>query len=230
MSGAGTGTRITFGSVALTEISRRVAPDVMGCPSVLVDEAVLRTYIKFCEETHILEKAFEHDVLSTDVVAADNDSVNVNIATYLTDGRPILLTEFRIDGVPWDAQEIKLLNDQDDLDEIAISGTKFFTWPDTTHIKFYGIEDEDQRFFIKQIFVPLDSATTINEDLYYRYRDTIAAGARARLMFMPKKDWTDPSTAAKYLSEYNDGVAGAKIKQSHGMTRRSQSVKSLRFF
>jgi hypothetical protein len=214
----------------LTEISRRVAPDVMGCPNVLVDEAVLRTLVKFCEETQILEKAFEHDVLATDVVAADNDSVSVNLATYLTDGRPILLTEFRIDGVAWDAQEIKLLNDQDDLDEIAISGTKFFTWPDTTHIKFYGIEAEAQRFYIKQIFVPLDTATTVDDDIYYRYRDAIAAGARALLMFMPKKDWTDPVMATRYLADYNDGVAGAKIKQSHGMTRRSQSVKSLRFF
>jgi hypothetical protein len=133
----------------LTEISRRVAPDVMGCPNVLVDEAVLRTLVKFCEETQILEKAFEHDVLATDVVAADNDSVSVNLATYLTDGRPILLTEFRIDGVAWDAQEIKLLNDQDDLDEIAISGTKFFTWPDTTHIKFYGIEAKVQEAIAK---------------------------------------------------------------------------------
>lgn len=214
----------------ISEISRRVAPDVMGCPNVLIDEAVLRTLIKFCEETHVLEKAFEHDVLSTDIVAADNDSVNVNLATYITDGRPILLTEFRIDGAKWDAQEIKLLNDQDDLDEISISGTKFFTWPDTTHIKFYGIEAEDQRFYIKQIFVPLDTATTMDDDLYYRFRDTIAAGARARLMSMPRKDWTDLITAAKNLSEYNDGVAMARIKKDHGMTRRSQSVKSMRFF
>jgi len=214
----------------LTEISRRVAPDVMGCPNVLVDEAVLRTIIKFCEETHILEKAFEHDVLSTDIVAADNDSVNVNLATYITDGRPILLTEFRIDGAKWDAQEIKLLNDQDDLDEISISGTKFFTWPDTTHIKFYGIEAEDQRFFIKQIYVPLDTATTIDDDIYYRFRDTIEAGARATLMDMPKKDWTDPVTAGRNWSKYNDGVAMAKIKKDKGMTRRSTSVKSLRFF
>jgi hypothetical protein len=214
----------------LTEISRRVAPDVMGCPNVLVDEAVLRTIIKFCEETHILEKAFEHDVLSTDIVAADNDSVNVNLATYITDGRPILLTEFRIDGAKWDAQEIKLLNDQDDLDEISISGTKFFTWPDTTHIKFYGIEAEDQRFYIKQIYVPLDTATTIDDDIYYRFRDTIEAGARATLMDMPKKDWTDPVTAGRNWSKYNDGVAMAKIKKDKGMTRRSTSVKSLRFF
>ena len=214
----------------ISEISRRVAPDVMGCPNVLIDEAVLRTLIKFCEETHVLEKAFEHDVVSTDIVAADNDSVNVNIASYITDGRPILLTQFKIDGVDWDAQEIKLLNDQDDLDEISVSGTKFFTWPDTTHIKFYGIEAEDQRFYIKQIYVPLDTATTIDDDIYYRFRDTIEAGARATLMDMPKKDWTDPVTAGRNWSKYNDGVAMAKIKKDKGMTRRSSSVKSLRFF
>ena len=214
----------------ISEISRRVAPDVMGCPNVLIDEAVLRTLIKFCEETHIIEKAFEHDVVTADIVAADNDSVSVNLATYITDGRPILLTEFRIDGVPWDAQEIKLLNDQDDLDEISIQGTKFFTWPDTTHIKFYGIEAEDQRFYIKQIYVPLDTATTIDDDIYYRFRDTIEAGARATLMDMPKKDWTDPVTAGRNWSKYNDGVAMAKIKKDKGMTRRSTSVKSLRFF
>ena len=214
----------------ISEFSRRVAPDVIGCPRVLIDEIVLKILVKFCEETHIIEKAFEHDVVTADIVAADNDSVSVNLATYITDGRPILLTEFRIDGVPWDAQEIKLLNDQDDLDEISISGTKFFTWPDTTHIKFYGIEAEDQRFYIKQIYVPLDTATTIDDDIYYRFRDTIEAGARATLMDMPKKDWTDPVTAGRNWSKYNDGVAMARIKKDHGMTRRSQSVKSMRFF
>ena len=214
----------------ISEFSRRVAPDVIGCPRVLIDEIVLKILVKFCEETHIIEKAFEHDVVTADIVAADNDSVSVNLATYITDGRPILLTEFRIDGVPWDAQEIKLLNDQDDLDEISIQGTKFFTWPDTTHIKFYGIEAEDQRFYIKQIYVPLDTATTIDDDIYYRFRDTIEAGARATLMDMPKKDWTDPVTAGRNWSKYNDGVAMARIKKDHGMTRRSQSVKSMRFF
>lgn len=217
-------------STAISVFSNHVAPDVMGCPRTLIDSIVVDTLIKFCEETQILEKGFEHDVLSTDIVAADNDSVNVDLSTLFTNLRPVQLTEFKIDGAAWDAQEIKIMNDIDDLDEIAIQGTKFFTYPDRTHIKFYGIDAVAQRFWIKQIYVPLDTITTIDDFIYDDYHKAIEAGAKAELMAMPKKDWSNPAMVGYYRGLYTDGVVAAKIRQSKGQTRRSTAVKSTRFF
>lgn len=215
----------------ITEFSKRVQPDVPGCPKLVVDNAVIDALIQFCKDTHYLEKSFEHDVVAADIVDLDNDSVNVLLTTYVgATIRPILLTEFRIDGTKWEAQKINLLNDQDDIAEIAIQGTKFFTYPDRTHIKFYDIEAVDQRFYIKQVYVPLTTITTIDDDIYDDHHETVEAWAKWKLMSMPKKDWSDPANAAVNLGLYNDGMASAKIKKDQGMVKGSTRPKSMRFF
>jgi len=217
-------------STNLTVMSNAIGPDVIGCPRVLIDKAILDATIRFCEETHVIEKGFEHNVVTADITAADNDSVNVNIATYVTDGRPIVLTEFKIDGASYTPQELKLVNDLSDISEIAVQGAVFFNFPDTTHVKFYDIEAKDQRFYIKAVYVPLPTATTVDDDFYYRYHKAIEAGARAELMEMPNKDWSNPAMAIYYKGKYTDGVADAKIKKDKGMIKASNRVASTRWF
>lgn len=214
----------------ISEFSKRVQADVIGCPRAVVDTVVVDTIIRFCEDTYIIEKAFEHDVVAADITAADNDSVNVNIATYVTNIRPLVVTEFKIDGATWETSEIQLLNDLDDISEISVEGTKFFCYPDRTHIKFYDIEAVDQRFYIKQAFAPVTSITTIDDFIYDRWHEAIEAGAKGKLMAMPKKDWTDPVMASYNLSLYTDGVARAKITSGQGYTKGSKRPKSMRFF
>jgi hypothetical protein len=217
----------------ITVLSNRVQPDIIGCPRVVVDNAVIDAIIKLCKDTHIIEQAFEHDVVSSDITAADNDSVNVDI---VADGgvsatlRPIVVTEFRIDGSIWETEYIELLNDLDDLSEIESVDTKLFTYPDRTHIKFFGIDAEDQRFYIKQAYAPLTSITTIDDYIYDRYHKAIEARAKWELMSMPGKDWSNAAMAEYNAGIYRDGVAEAKIVRSSGFTKGNKRVKSQRFF
>jgi hypothetical protein len=215
-------------TTAITEFSKRVQPHVIGCPKQIVDAAVVDAIIRFCEDTHVMEKAFEHDVVTADIVVADNDSVSVNIATYLTNVRPIVVTEFKIDGAPWGTAYVELLNVQDDISEISVQRAKLFTYPDVTHIKFYDIEAVDQRFYIKQVYAPTISITTIDDLFYARYHKAIEGGALWELMSMPKKDWFDRERADHYLGDYDNGVAGAVIRKS--FTKGSSRPKSMRFF
>lgn len=218
-------------STAITVLSNRVQPDVIGCPRPVVDNAIIDAIIKFYEETHIIEQAFEHDVLEADIVAADNDSVNVLLTTYVSATlRPIVITEFRIDGVLYETAYLELLNDLDDLDEIHIVGSKYFNYPDRTHIKFLGIEAEDQRFYIKQAYAPLTTITTMDDIIYDRYHKAIEARAKWELMSMPSKDWSNGELALYNDRLYRDGIAEAKSIVSHGFTKGSRRPKSMRFF
>jgi hypothetical protein len=215
----------------ITVLSNRVQPDVIGCPKVVVDNAVIDAIIKLCEETHIIEQGFEHDVVSGDITAADNDSVNVDFTTYVSATlRPVVVTEFRIDGAIWETEYIDLLNDLDDLSEIEIPRAKLFNYPDRTHIKFFGIDVKDQRFYIKQAYAPLTTITTIDDWIYDRYHKAIEARAKWELMSMPGKDWSNAALAGYNMSLYRDGVAEAKILKSHGFTKGNKTVKSQRFF
>jgi hypothetical protein len=214
----------------LTVMSNAIGPDVIGCPRILIDKAILDALIRFCKDTHIIEKGFEHDVVAGDITAADNDSVNVNIATYVTDGRPILLTEFKIDGASYTPKELNLVNDLDDISEIAIQGVVFYNFPDSTHVKFYDIEAKAQRFYIKAVYVPLTTATTVDDQIYYDNHKAIEAGARAELMAMPNKDWSNPAMAVYYEGKYNDGMASAKIRKDKGKIKTGSRVQSCRWF
>jgi hypothetical protein len=223
----------------ITVLSNRVQPDVIGCPRPVVDNAVIDAIIRFCEDTHIIEQGFEHDVVAGDITAADNDSVNVDL---VSDGgvsatlRPVALTEFRIDGKIWGAAYIELLNDLEDLSEVEISDRKLFTYPDRTHIKFFGIDAEDQRFYIKQAYAPLTSITTIDDYIYDRYHKAIEARAKWELMSMQKKDWTNQLEAARNGGFdgsggiYGSGVALAVSDKQKGFTRGSSQVKSRKWF
>ena len=215
-------------STAITEFSKRVQPQVIGCPRQMVDAAVVDSIIRFCEETHVWEKSFEHDVVSTDIDDTDNDSVNVDISDYIEDVRPIVLTEFKIDGASWGAAFVELLNVQDDISEISVQGSKLFTYPDLTHIKFYDITAEDQRFYIKQAYAPLRTITTVEDSFYYQHHRAIEGGALEELLDMPGKDWSDPARAEKYRGHYNHGVAMASIRKNN--TKGSARPSSMRFF
>ncbi|MDD5170845.1 MAG: hypothetical protein PHN75_18665, partial [Syntrophales bacterium] len=196
----------------VTEFSKAVQILVIGCPRMLVEAAVVRSIIQFCEDTHAMEKSFEHAVAAADIVSADNNSVNVDISTYLTNVRPIVLTEFKIDGAPSKGVYIEQLNVMTDISEIAVQGAKLFTYPDRTHIKFYDIEARAQRFYIKQAYAPTASITTVDDLFFDRYHKAIEAGALAELLDMPKKDWYDKERAVHYQGQYKDGVAGAKVR------------------
>jgi hypothetical protein len=223
-------------TTAITEFSKRVQPDVMGCPKQIVDAAVVDTIIKFCEETHVMERAFEHDVAAVDIQTADNNSVNVNMETYFAVApatmtiRPIIVTEFKIDGSPMNVHQIYLANVVDDISEHTIQGAKLFTYPDRTHIKLYDITAEAQRFYIKQAFAPLTTITTVTDEFFDRYRKAIEAGARAELMSMPKKDWTNPERAHYFRGVYTDSLVISKTRKEQGFAIGSTRPRSMRFF
>ena len=223
-------------TTAITEFSKRVQPDVIGCPKQVVDAAVVDAIIKFCEDTHVMERGFEHDVAAVDINTADNDSVNVNMETYFAVApatmtiRPIVVTEFKIDGLSMNVQQIDLANVVDDISEHTIQGAKLFTYPDRTHIKFYDITAEAQRFYIKQAFAPLTSITTVDDLFFDRHRKAIGAGAKAELMSMPGKDWTNPERASHFRKIYTDGAVMATIRKEQGFAKGSTRPRSMRWF
>jgi hypothetical protein len=222
-------------STNITVLSNRVQPDVIGCPRPVVDNAVIDAIIKFYEDSYIIEQGFSHDVVEADIDDTDNDSVDVDI---VTDGgvsatlRPAVLTEFRIDGVPWNTEYLDLLNDLNDDDFSAIAGQDkiLFTYPDLTTIKFFGIDARDQRFYIKQAYVPLTTITTMDDNIYERFHKAIEARAKWELMSMQEKDWSNALQAVQNMGLYKDGVAEAKTLKSHNYTKSNKRVASQRFF
>lgn len=78
---------------------------------------------------------------------------------------------------------------------------------------------------------PTHASTTFPSWLYERYLETIAHGAKAKLMSIPKKPYSDLAMAAIHAQSFNDGIAIAKVRMARGNTRapiRNHTVFGLR--
>jgi hypothetical protein len=216
----------------LTLIENRVQPHVIGCPGQVVTNAVVDALIKFYEETHLKEQGFKHAVTEGDVDTDDNDALAVTLTSYISsDFRPVVLSEFKIDGADTDCEYTELLNDMgDDLNWILPTGGKLFTFTDRTTLTFYGIEDKDQDFYIKLALAPLTSVTSMDDHIYDNFHKAIEAKAIWELKSMPNKDWSNPGDARYYLGIYNDGLALARFWKENNRRVGSNSVKSKRLF
>jgi hypothetical protein len=59
---------------------------------------------------------------------------------------------------------------------------------------------------------PTRSAAGLDSVIFERWADEIAAGAKATLMAMPRKPWTDTIAAAENKKTFEDAIAKAKLE------------------
>ena len=82
---------------------------------------------------------------------------------------------------------------------------------------------------------PTRAATGIDSMIFNRYADDIALGAKARLLAVRKKPWSDPVGAEQYRQDYEAAVVAARLEVSKGLaaarlrTGGSRNARS-RFF
>lgn len=61
------------------DFAKRIAPHVIGCPSMLVERVARDVIIDFCQRTHILSMVFDHSVAAADVDDDFNHAVDIEI-------------------------------------------------------------------------------------------------------------------------------------------------------
>lgn len=77
--------------------------------------------------------------------------------------------------------------------------------------------------------VPSRSATTIEERIYQDWYRYIVAGAKARMLNMAGKPWSNPIQAAAEKREYREGVGKARVKLATSFTRGSLRARPQKF-
>lgn len=77
--------------------------------------------------------------------------------------------------------------------------------------------------------VPSVAAAEIPDLLANRYADTLAHGARARLMMMLRQPWSDPAMAQAEAAMFSDGVSEAHIAMLRGSSLGTLRVRPRAF-
>lgn len=88
---------------------------------------------------------------------------------------------------------------------------------------------DDLKFAIS--FKPTQDATTLDDDLYNDNLEAIAHGAKARLMAMPGKDWSNPQLSAYHKNEFEKAKRKQKAEVLNAYTRFSTlTVKPFSYY
>ncbi len=100
-----------------------------------------------------------------------------------------------------------------EVDHIEIDDIKYYEIEhDEGVISFDKAATQDYDMIISVSLKPLMSATALPNILYNDWYQTIAAGAKAKLMIMPEKPWSNPNLAAVQSGIFEDGVHEAMKK------------------
>jgi len=84
---------------------------------------------------------------------------------------------------------------------------------------------ETNKIKLRVALKPSRSSTTVREEIYERFLEDIAYGARARLYNTPNQPYYDLRTSLEYLKRFNDVMADVRTQVNKGLTRASVAIE-----
>ena len=207
----------------------RVLPEVPGCPDVLAEQAIMDAAIEMFDRTDIWVVFSDPARLSNLEDTYDPDSVT---------GARI----GRIKSVWCGARQLRFKTTRGlaevlpDWQTARSSEPTYYTSTDGKTVRVHPMpfSVNGASITIHASYVPTDSMSgnaspTIPDDLGVRYRDTIVAGAKARLMVLEDRKWSNPRVAAFNLDKFENSVAEIRIKAIHESQPGTLSVAGVSF-
>jgi hypothetical protein len=199
-----------------------IMPSVIGCPEQSATRAVIQAIREFCRDTHTLRY--------TQPITTVN-----NIPDYTLEP-PTGYRVISVDRAKFNGAKLTATNEAE-MDRLVPG------WADDsgdpTHYLLDGLSTivlyrkpnkmTINGLVVRQVLMVTDSATEIDDDFYDLYHDAITAGAKARLMAIPNKPWTDLALSAAFRDQFEQEMATARVRAAKGNVKRSLSVKPVSF-
>jgi hypothetical protein len=84
---------------------------------------------------------------------------------------------------------------------------------------------EANKILVLAALKPSRASTTVREEIFERFLEDIAYGARARLYNTPNQPYYDLKTSMEYLKRFNDVIADVRTQVNKGLTRASVQIE-----
>jgi hypothetical protein len=195
---------------AWAEFYDYVLPHVPNCPLVMADMHIRMAAQQFCEKTlawivdldpvKTTSAAIEYDIDMT----SQQELVQITKATI--DGKPVAVGNEANLPANWKTSAYP------ERQVFSIDRKTFFLIPQ---------QSADLDVTLTVALKPSNLATGITNEIYANYVQDIADGAKAMLMMVPKKPYTDVALAAINESKFQSRCAEIawQVKKSHGDSR-----------
>lgn len=196
-----------------TELFNEVLPELPGVGEALATNAIRNAIIEFCQGSWCWRYFM------------DPMPVLARINTYELDpptgAEVVHALVVKVNGKPLEA------TNEDDLT------AQHPRWQTETGTPKYYLTDEPGQIILAPVpdtkivgglvvtvaLQPTRTSTTFPTWIWSRYFDALAAGAKARLMAMPGKPWTNPQLFQIYRGQFEAGMAGAKFEAMKSLSR-----------
>lgn len=203
-----------------------VMPYVHDVPEVVAVQAIRNACIEFCTETHYLQENLDpitgqENVGDYDLDANDSNYKVVEIMqAYYGD-------QLLIPKAQEELNQIYRTSNWEDL-----KGNPYYYYrPRISVIRLVTkpVSTEANKLKVKAAIAPSRASTTVDQELFEVYLESIAHGARARLYNTPNQPYYDPKTAMEYTKRFNDEMAEVRTRVYKGLTRAATKIEFQRF-
>ena len=206
--------------LALETFLKEVLP---YCPD-LAEHVAVNAIRNSCMEFSRLTTIHRMDIAPIDGVATQSEyTIVVPVETQLA--TPIKIYYSGIELKP--RSEELLVAQYKYQDWTTITGQPaFFTQlnPGTIKIVPYPSVNYTGAITGRISLMPTRAAMNVYDDLYNRYSEEIALGARSRLHYTPGQPYFDPNMAEQCKQKFMDAIGATKARANQGQTRSVSRV------
>lgn len=202
-----------------------VMPYMQNVPAVVATQAIKNACIEFCTETRYLQYNLDPipAVASTSEYDLDADDGYVVVDVMQAWFGTTLL-------VPKSTEQLSQIYRNTDWRTITGNPYYFFRERETQVTLIPKPQKtEANKINVRVAVAPTRSSTTVDSEIYERFLEKIAHGARARLYNTAGQLYYDPKLAQLYTKQFNDDMAEVRTRVYKGLTRSSVNVEFQRW-
>lgn len=204
----------------ITDFERYVLPFVANAPAPAVEDALVDACVEFCTRTKVLRQMLDPVTLIAGMAeyaldAPDGDSVITEVLTaWLPEGKIDPYTRPDLDA-----------RYPDGWAQLTAAGTAevtgyycrlpgFIRLIPTLSVKM------DRALTLEVACAPTRTATKVEDVLFDRYAEVIAAGALSRLHQHPSAKYADPTRVSAYTSVFENAVSTLADDANRGFAHK----------
>jgi hypothetical protein len=211
-------------TINVSQILPYVVPEVPGAPDALVARHIMLAANDFCLQSGVWDEIQDPVTVIDKIHTYDVDAPKYSqVATI----KNIWMPNRQLIPATMDQIQQFIPNWQTSTGSEPVYYNAAQDW---TTFRIFPIPENANKtkMTLRVSYAPDGFGSVLPKFLMDRWLDEITSGAKARLMAMPGKAWTNPNAAMYNQRLYEDGLLEAKILMAHDKVLGSVRVKPVR--
>ena len=203
-----------------------VMPYVENCPIPVAKNHIKNAAIEFCQRTALWHKELDQINITAGIHTYElSTELSIDEAISAIDYAYITETsgETHLDVTTEDALKINVRVWR----TITATKPEGIMMANTENCRLYPIPEIDiaNSLVIGLIMKPSRDSAGVPDWIFEQWAETIAHGAKARLMGMKGRDWYSPEEGVDEQSDFDIGIHDATIRANKGHSRQNSQVQ-----